>query len=370
MTTSQVPLSSASISLSRKRIPVKSSDRKPGPYPYWGASGVVDHVDDFIFDHPALLVSEDGENLRSRKTPIAFLASGKYWVNNHAHVLVAAPGFDLRYLYYTVSTYDFDGHGLITGSGQPKLTGRALGSVPIRAVPLAEQQRIAGALGAFDDLIETNRRLAADLLSSLFLQVSVRGAEAPLVPFAEVAQRVTDRVKVSEMKPDAPYLGLEHFGTAGTGLVGRGTTASVKSASLAFMPGDVLYGKLRPYFRKVARPGFAGVCSGEIWVLRPSGGHSAAVVYATAHSQAFSDLATAGSGGTKMPRADWRQMAKFPTPDLRAILSGPEAKALDRLWEAASQLGGEADDLARQRDELLPLLMSGKVRVSELEGVA
>src|SRR5713101_4386181 len=82
------------------RAPVKEAERRPGPYPYFGASGVVDHVDGFLFDGEHLLVAEDGENLRTQQTPIAFLASGKFWVNNHAHIVRAKPPNDTRYLMY------------------------------------------------------------------------------------------------------------------------------------------------------------------------------------------------------------------------------------------------------------------------------
>jgi type I restriction enzyme S subunit len=67
------------------RVPVRETERHEGPYPYYGASGVVDHVGKYLFDGEYLLVAEDGENLRTRNTPVAFLARGKFWVNNHAH---------------------------------------------------------------------------------------------------------------------------------------------------------------------------------------------------------------------------------------------------------------------------------------------
>ena len=76
-----------STNLDSKRIPITKSDRKSGEYPYYGASGIVDYVADYIFDGDALLVSEDGANLLARSTPIAFSVSGRYWVNNHAHIL-------------------------------------------------------------------------------------------------------------------------------------------------------------------------------------------------------------------------------------------------------------------------------------------
>ena len=79
----QVALGDLVVNFDGRRIPVKEAERRPGPYPYYGASGVVDHVDDFLFDGTYLLVAEDGENLRSRKTPVAFLGTERFWVNNH-----------------------------------------------------------------------------------------------------------------------------------------------------------------------------------------------------------------------------------------------------------------------------------------------
>src|SRR5258705_7744065 len=88
------------------RVPVKEADRRPGPFPYYGASGVVDHVDDYLFDGEYLLVAEDGENLRTRKTPVAFLARGKFWVNNHAHIVRGNSEGDTRFLMYALSSAD------------------------------------------------------------------------------------------------------------------------------------------------------------------------------------------------------------------------------------------------------------------------
>src|SRR5712692_10189149 len=75
-----------------RRVPVRRQDRVPGPFPYYGASGIVDYVADYLFEGLHLLVAEDGENLLSRKTPVAFLARGRFWVNNHAHILTGKAG--------------------------------------------------------------------------------------------------------------------------------------------------------------------------------------------------------------------------------------------------------------------------------------
>ncbi|MEE9690571.1 restriction endonuclease subunit S [Enterobacter sp. HK169] len=117
--------------LNSKRIPLKSLDRqkRQGPYPYYGASGIVDSIDEYIFDGTYLLISEDGENLRTRKTPIAFKAHGKFWVNNHAHIISEKEEGVLDYLEYYFSTLDLDPY--ITGAVQPKLNKANLDSIEI-----------------------------------------------------------------------------------------------------------------------------------------------------------------------------------------------------------------------------------------------
>lgn len=135
------------------RRPVTKKDRVLGPYPYYGASGIVDYVDSYIFEGLHVLVAEDGENLRSRKLPIAYLADGRFWVNNHAHVLRANDENDTRFLSYMIESLDLS--GFITGSTQPKLSQAALLSIPLRLPKLAEQRRIAGVLGALDDKIKS-----------------------------------------------------------------------------------------------------------------------------------------------------------------------------------------------------------------------
>jgi hypothetical protein len=111
-------------SLDHKRIPIEASIRKTrqGPYPYYGASGIIDHIDDFIFGEETLLIAEDGANLLARVTPIAFKVSGKYWVNNHAHVLRILKGNRIDFIEVCFSLMDIAPY--VTGSAQPKLNAR------------------------------------------------------------------------------------------------------------------------------------------------------------------------------------------------------------------------------------------------------
>jgi type I restriction enzyme S subunit len=125
-----------------RRVPLKARDRKKraGPYPYYGASGQIDSINDYLFDGEYLLVSEDGANLVNRATPVAFIVRGQFWVNNHAHVLQAQNGIDLRFVQHFIESLDLS--PLVTGSAQPKLTQRALNAIRIPDVPLEKQRDI------------------------------------------------------------------------------------------------------------------------------------------------------------------------------------------------------------------------------------
>lgn len=146
-----------------KRKPVKGPDRKPGPYPYYGASGIVDYVDGYLFDGDYLLIAEDGENLRTRQTPIAFMANGKFWVNNHAHIVTGNERANTRFLMYALLNADV--HSFLTGAVMPKLTQGNLNNIPIACPPREIQEAIVDVLGTLDDRIallrETNSTLEA-----------------------------------------------------------------------------------------------------------------------------------------------------------------------------------------------------------------
>lgn len=128
-----------------RRIPLKQGDRerRRGQYPYYGASGVIDTIDAFIFDGDFVLLGEDGENVVSRHLPLAFRATGKIWVNNHAHVYEPLPRTDIRFLVELLEATSFA--GLVSGSAQPKLTQEALGRLRF-AVPNVLEQRALGDL--------------------------------------------------------------------------------------------------------------------------------------------------------------------------------------------------------------------------------
>ncbi|MBO2681902.1 restriction endonuclease subunit S [Shewanella algae] len=131
-----------------KRKPITSGLREAGDIPYYGASGIVDYVKDYIFDGDFLLVSEDGANLLARNTPIAFSISGKTWVNNHAHVLKFDTYAERKYVEYYLNSIDLTPY--ISGAAQPKLNKKNLESISIPNPSPAEKERIVSILDKFD----------------------------------------------------------------------------------------------------------------------------------------------------------------------------------------------------------------------------
>lgn len=131
------------INLDYKRIPVSGEIRGQMTnvlYDYYGASGVIDKVESYIFDEPLILIGEDGANLLMRSSPLAFIARGKYWVNNHAHILKNKKG-NLEFFCYLLESFDYT--ELVSGSAQPKLTAGALNNVYLMVPPISEQKAIA-----------------------------------------------------------------------------------------------------------------------------------------------------------------------------------------------------------------------------------
>ena len=126
--------------LDSMRIPITASDRKAGPYPYYGANGIQDYVDDYIFDEELVLLAEDGGNFGSKERPIAYRVSGKCWVNNHAHVLKPKSEIDVDYLCFSLMFYNTN--GIVNGATRQKLTQAMMRKMTIPYRELTEQIEI------------------------------------------------------------------------------------------------------------------------------------------------------------------------------------------------------------------------------------
>ena len=150
--------------LDSQRRPVKKSERKGGEYPYYGANGIQDYVSEYIFEGNFVLVGEDGSVVTEQGNPIVTCASGKIWVNNHAHIIEEVDGVLLRYLYHYLQTVDVSSfiHGNI-----PKLTGRDFKAIQIPLPPLPVQREIVRIL---DQLSELTAKLRAELMAEIELR--------------------------------------------------------------------------------------------------------------------------------------------------------------------------------------------------------
>lgn len=139
-----------------KRIPLSAKQREniEKKYPYYGAQGIIDYVDDYLFEGKYLLIAEDGENLRSRKQPIATIVEGKFWVNNHAHIVTSNKLSNLDFLCFWLNSNDISEY--ITGSAQPKLNQNNMNLIPLPDFSKEEQDRIAEKLCVYEKKIQNN----------------------------------------------------------------------------------------------------------------------------------------------------------------------------------------------------------------------
>ena len=142
--------------LDTMRKPLEEAKRVPGPYPYYGASGIVDYVEDYIFDEELVLLSEDGANITDRNYPVCFLASGKYWVNNHAHVLRTKNGHENNFICNSLERKDYNQYN--SGMAMPKLNKEECRSIPVSCPSCEEQKRIGDYFRNLDHLITLHQR--------------------------------------------------------------------------------------------------------------------------------------------------------------------------------------------------------------------
>ena len=156
------------------RKPIEARDRVAGSYPYYGASGITDYVEDYIFDEDLILLSEDGANILDRNYRVCFMARGKYWVNNHAHVLRANKDCVNEYICEYLESLDYS--RMNSGSAQPKLNQQTCRKIPVMKPCLEEQRLIANFLSDFDEAIaaakkelELWKELKKGLLQQMFV---------------------------------------------------------------------------------------------------------------------------------------------------------------------------------------------------------
>ena len=344
--------------------------------------------------------------LLSSRAPIGYvaIAANQIATNQGFRSLVLGPGNDHEFLYYwlTANVEELERHA--SGSTFKELSGGALKKIHIR-IPsdVTEQRAIAHILGTLDDKIELNRRMnetleamARAIFKSWFVDFDPVRAKAeghdPGLP-KHIADLFPDSFEDSELgeipkgwkvgtigdvaehprrgvHPDAidnstPYIALEHMPARCIALSEWGTADGLESNKFEFKRGEILFGKLRPYFHKVGVAPVDGVCSTDIVVVKPRAEHWFGFVLGHVSSEAFVEYTNAGSTGTKMPRTCWGEMARYPgvlPPDpLAQAFTAQIRPSVARILAAIH----ESRTLAALRDTLLPKLISGALRVKD-----
>ena len=180
------------INFDKKRVPLSGAQRekRQGKYRYYGAQGVIDHIDDFIFDGTYLLIAEDGENLKSKKQNIAQVVEGQFWVNNHAHIVQGNELCDTRYLSYLLNSIDLSGY--VTGSAQPKLSQANLNAVTLFLPPIFIQKKIVDYLYLFDKKIAVNQQINDNLyeMVNAYYTSLFKDVECEMTTIGNYAERI------------------------------------------------------------------------------------------------------------------------------------------------------------------------------------
>ena len=193
-----------------ERVPLSVAQRQQlkKTYDYYGASGVIDKVDKYLFDKDLLLIGEDGANLINRSTPIAFIARGKYWVNNHAHVLDVCSGMALSYVALFINAISLVDY--VTGTAQPKMNQEKMNSILLAIPPVKEQHRILEKMSLVDAFVDKYASLQTkldsldnsvyELLRKSILQEAIQGKLVPQIAEEGTAQELLEQIKTEKQK--------------------------------------------------------------------------------------------------------------------------------------------------------------------------
>jgi type I restriction enzyme S subunit len=322
-------------------------------------------------------------------------------------VAILKPNFQLvtssylRYFLDSDTTRKYLKNGFITGAAIPRVVLKDFKRCKIQVPPLLTQQKIAGILSAYDDLIENNTRrieileeMARMLYREWFVkfrfpvdgekgdgdrlsssnQPELVESELGLIPkdwevkkLGDIAQEIRRGVKPEDLPSNTPYIGLEHLPRRSISLSEWETVEQIQSTKLIFKKGEILFGKIRPYFHKVGVAPINGVCSSDAIVIQPKDDKYFSLVLSCVSSDDFVAHATQTSQGTKMPRANWKVLIEYP------VLIPPESildKFDNTIRENISRIHNlifKNINLRKTRDLLLPRLISGEIDVEDLD---
>jgi type I restriction enzyme S subunit len=338
--------------LDSRRKPITKNKRESGTIPYYGATGILDYVKDYIFDEKLVLLGEDGAKWGAGENS-AYIVEGKTWVNNHAHALRPKREhlIDELLVYYLnfANLQPF-----ITGVTVPKLNQEKMRSIEIPVPPLSEQQSIVDYLdSAFAkiDAMKANAEKALNEAKALF-QASLKEMLEPKEGWEK--KKFGDVCwynKNNGIHKGTKYVGMEHI-EQGTGtLIGTISSDDVLSNTFAFNKGDVLYGRLRPYLKKVIVADFDGCCSTEIFPIRSKSIIASFLKYWFLTDE-ITNKVDATCAGCRMPRGNMNDVLKFdisypPHSEQQSIVA-----TLDSLKSKVDRLQANYDKISQECDAL------------------
>jgi type I restriction enzyme, S subunit len=303
--------------------------------------------------------------------------------NQACCAMIADPAkCDFLYLFYALKYHRHELLKLVVAGAQRNLSGGIIRKFEILYPPLSVQKGIAGILSAYDNLIENNRRrmalleeAARQIYREWFVSLRFPGYEhTPItngVPegwklkcLGELCEEIRGSVLPEELEPDTPYIGLEHMPRRSISLSEWGTIKEVTSSKHRFREGEILFGKIRPYFHKVGITFIDGVSSSDAIVIRAFNPKVRGLVLMTVSSDQFVAMtAQTMREGSKMPRADWRQMQQYVAPVPPDGLLNSFDTAIQSIIDQLKNLAFINQKLRAARDLLLPRLMSGEIAV-------
>lgn len=355
-----------------KREPISARQRaeRKGIYPYFGAQGVVDHLNDYTYEGEYLLVAEDGENLRSRKQPIANAASGRFRVNNHAHVLGGTEKCNLIYLLHLLNSTDISGY--VTGSTQPKLSQSNLLDITVALPDIDTQNAIASLLNSFDKIISLNNQLNGYLVELINSEFAKRfdnhGPKTPLKNVLSISTKsLNPQQHVGEVWEhySIPAFDATHWPTFEL-------ADGIKSNKYAVDNNSILISKLNPSIKRMWVPACLtdkAVCSTEFIVYKPLESSHKSFYCAAINAEEFTAFLlehVTGSTGSRQ-RTQPKATHNYPMPNPSRIEIESFCAFADPIYQQIQANEIESQRLRSLRDALLPKLMSGEIDVSKVD---
>lgn len=282
-----------------------ASKRIPGDVPVYSSAGLIDSHNESIIDGQNIIIG--------RKGTIGSIiwSEGPAYPIDTTFYTAGTEKVNIKYLYYLLKTYKFS--EMNTDSAVPGLNRVTFESQEAVLPPLEEQERIAGILGLLDDKIEANTRLIQTMdsyKSTLFQAHICSESEGETIKVSDVATLIRENIAASDIDESMNYVALEHIPRHSLYSHEWTNSEGVMSNKSGFKVGDILFGKLRPYFHKVSIAAVDGIASTDILVLRPKPGFEV-LAQSVLSSEDLIEYATQVSSGTRMPRASWKDIMNY-----------------------------------------------------------